>query len=230
MPDREERFAAMLDLVEAVAGPRPRVLDLAAGTGSITRRLLSRLPEATSVLVDLDPALLRVAAGSFAGDDRVRVVRADLSTPGWDDGVGGPFDAVLTATALHWLPEERLRSLYAEVRGVLAPGGVFSNADHMEDPGLPTLSARVGELREQRRLASYERGGALSWPGWWDSARAAPELADAVAERDAIFAIPHEGGSMPPVTTHFEFLREAGFAEVGLIWRGQSDAAFAALC
>ncbi|MGW1885142.1 class I SAM-dependent methyltransferase [Streptomyces sp. NPDC001970] len=61
MPDREERFRVMLDMVEAVAGPEPRVLDLACGTGSITDRLLKRFPKAVGVGVDLDPALLAIA-------------------------------------------------------------------------------------------------------------------------------------------------------------------------
>ena len=42
MPDREERFRGMLDMVEALVGREPRVLDLACGTGSITARLLAR--------------------------------------------------------------------------------------------------------------------------------------------------------------------------------------------
>ncbi|MGB9376554.1 MAG: SAM-dependent methyltransferase, partial [Mycobacteriales bacterium] len=49
LPDREERFVAMLDAVESACGDAPRVLDLAGGTGSITRRLLARSPRATSV-------------------------------------------------------------------------------------------------------------------------------------------------------------------------------------
>lgn len=67
MPDREERFRVMLDMVEAVVGPEPRVLDLACGTGSITDRLLKRFPRATSTGVDLDPALLAIARGTFEG-------------------------------------------------------------------------------------------------------------------------------------------------------------------
>src|SRR5215468_11140211 len=46
MPDREERFRIMLDMVEGLVGTAPRVLDLACGTGSITARLLARFPEA----------------------------------------------------------------------------------------------------------------------------------------------------------------------------------------
>ncbi|SDR73907.1 class I SAM-dependent methyltransferase [Actinopolymorpha singaporensis] len=242
----EERFTALLDVVEAARGQKPRVLDLACGTASITGRLLARLPGATSVAVDLDPALLRIAAGTHAGDQRVRIVRADLGTPDWVRAVtnavtdavpatapgaeGGGFDAVLTATALHWLTPERQRALYAEVAGLLVPGGVFCNADHMPDPGLPELTGRLGRWRDARRASLYAEKSAPSWSEWWDAARSAPELADAVAERDTIFAGSHGSAeSSPPYTTHLDYLRAAGFAEVGLVWRGLTDAAFAAV-
>lgn len=234
LPDREERFTALLDVVEAQCGPKPYVLDLACGTGSISRRLLRRLPGARSVALDLDPALLRIAAGTFEGDDRVAIVRADLSAPGWQDAVRAragdePFDAVLTATALHWLPADRLEVLYAEVRELLRPGGVFCNADHLADDGLPGLSARLDEFRGSRREARYAAGEALTWEGWWDAARATPELVDAVAERDLIFGGPRHGDSMPSASGHLAFLRAAGYSEVGLVWRGLTDAAFAAV-
>src|SRR5262249_24604991 len=61
MPDREARLGALVDIVEAVAGTAPLVLDLACGTASISRRLLARLPEARTVAVDIDPALLAIA-------------------------------------------------------------------------------------------------------------------------------------------------------------------------
>jgi trans-aconitate methyltransferase len=100
MPDREERFGVMLDMVEATVGPRPRVLDLACGTGSITARLLARFPEATSTAVDLDPALLTIARGTFAGDDRVTLVTADLTGPDWTAALPhDSYDAVLTRNA-----------------------------------------------------------------------------------------------------------------------------------
>ena len=108
MPDREERFRIMLDMVESLVGPTPRVLDLACGTGTITARLLARLPGATSTGVDLDPALLAIAGGTFAGDERVTLVSADLKDPDWRAGLPhDSYDAVLTAT------ESDLRSAVA---------------------------------------------------------------------------------------------------------------------
>lgn len=228
MPDREERFAAMLDAVEALCGPKPRVLDLACGTGSITRRLLARLPDATSVALDLDPALLKIAAGTFDGDARVQVVAADLGLPGWRDVVdeaGGEFDAVLTATALHWLPEDRVRKLYAEFGALLRPGGVFINADSMADEGLSGASERIDEWLRVRREALYANAGVLSWEAWWDKLRRDQEFTEVVVQRDALFAGGDHTASLPTSQAHQEFLRAGGFAEAGVIWRGLTDAA-----
>lgn len=142
MPDREERFRVMLDMVEALVGPEPRVLDLACGTGSITDRLLRRFPKATSTGVDLDPALLAIARGTFDGDDRVTFVTADLLDPTWPGKLPhASYDAVLTATALHWMHSGPLTTLYGQIGELVADGGVFMNADHMTDPATPRINA-----------------------------------------------------------------------------------------
>ena len=152
LPDREHRIAAMLDVVDAVtavdgrggATAPVRLLDLAGGTGSITLRALARFPYVGSTVVDLDPVLTAIAEGSLGG--RATVVSADLNHPSWTDVLPDePFDAVLTATALHWLRPERLTVLFGEIRAVLRPGGVFINADHMPDDTMPGLNRRLGE-------------------------------------------------------------------------------------
>jgi SAM-dependent methyltransferase len=230
LPDREQRFAAMLDTVDAVAGESPRILDLAGGTGSITRRVLDRFPTASSVVVDVDAALLAIAAGSFAGDDRVRIVPVDLATPAWLETLGetaGSFDAVLTATALHWLPAERVAGVYAEAGTLLRDGGVFANADHMPDDGLTGLSASLTDFSDARHKRTIATTDATDWDGWWIALRAEPELADAVAARDERFAeragSAHTESTMPSVW-HVATLRAAGYTEAGLVWRGLTDA------
>jgi SAM-dependent methyltransferase len=230
LPDREQRFTAMLDAVEAACGPAPRVLDLAGGTGSITRRLLARLPHATSVVLDVDAALLTIARGSLEADPRARICRADLATPGWRDQLGEPdgsFNAVLTATALHWLTPERLAGVYTEATALLRPGGVLVNADRMPDPGLGSLEEDF-ERPGDRRTADLRAGTTTpDWAQWWDELRSDPDLAAATAERDAHFGAQPDGhtASDLPSRWHIETLRSAGCAEAGLIWRGLQDAA-----
>jgi trans-aconitate methyltransferase len=269
LPDREHRFATMLDAVAATTGGRPpRLLDLAGGTGTIALRTLARFPGAEVTVLDQDPVLLAIAESSLR--DRGRIVRADLSDPSWraaasgadaaskagaaskrgarsetgagsktsagwktgtgsDAGTGsgaGEFDAVLTATALHWLPAERVAALYAEIREVLRPGGIFANADHMPEESLPTLSKRLREHARDVRDARYATGSATSWPEWWARAAADEFLGPKAVERERIYpGTAHHQEWTPPAAWHIDALRMAGFAEAGILWRGGTDAA-----
>ncbi|GAA1040044.1 class I SAM-dependent methyltransferase [Virgisporangium ochraceum] len=226
LPDREHRITAMLDVVAAVAPSRPRLLDLAGGTGSITLRALARFRHVESTVVDLDPVLTAIAEASLG--DRATVVSADLNHPSWTDALaGGPFDAVLTATALHWLRPERLTVLFGEIRDVLRPGGVFVNADHMPDDTMPDLSRRLGEWADARREALYAAGARLSWQAWWERVAADPGLAPLAEKRKHIYPGGHSAEWHPPAAWHVNALREAGFSEAGVVWRGGLDAAVA---
>ncbi|MGI5357349.1 class I SAM-dependent methyltransferase [Streptomyces sp. CA-252508] len=228
MPDREERFRVMLDMVEALTGPAPRVLDLACGTGSITKRLLDRFPDAVSTGVDLDPALLTIAEGYFAGDERVTFVRADLTDPAWVRALPyDTYDAVLTATALHWLRTEPLAALYRQLGGLVREGGVLMNADRMKDGSTP----RIDAAERAHRHAAMDRAkaaGALDWAAWWDLAAADPVLAAPTAERFALYG-EHAEGDTPSADWHARTLREAGFAEARTVWSSPSDALVLAL-
>ncbi|MFD3733229.1 class I SAM-dependent methyltransferase [Streptomyces sp. NPDC058632] len=222
MPDREERFRVMLDMVEAVVGGSPRVLDLACGTGTITARLLTRFPDATSTGVDLDPALLTIAEGTFAGDERVTFVTADLKDPDWPDRLPhDSYDAVLTATALHWLHSEPLADLYGQVAELVRDGGVFMNADHMIDETTPRINA-AERAQRHARMDRTRRNGALDWAEWWKAAAQDPVLAEPTARRFEIYG-EHADGDMPSAARHARVLREKGFAEARPVWCSPSD-------
>jgi SAM-dependent methyltransferase len=233
LPDREERFRVMLDAVEALVGDAPRVLDLACGTGSITVRLLRRFPGAVSTGVDLDPALLTIARGSFADEPRAGFVTADLTAPDWTASLPyDSYDAVLTATALHWLREEPLRTLYGQLAGLVRPGGVFLNADHMPDPDSPRINEAEQAFTRVRRERE-KAAGVRDWEVWWREAAADPVLAGPAAERFAIFGNPADGdhadGESHPVAWHIGALRQAGFAEARTAWASLTDAVVLAL-
>jgi SAM-dependent methyltransferase len=229
MPDREQRFATMLDVVQAMAlRDDPAILDLAGGTGSISLRALRRLPRATTTLVDIDPVLLTIARASL--DERTDIVPADLRDDTWTALLPRrDYDAVLTATALHWIDGERLRTLYREVHSVIRPGGVFINADHMTDPGLLNLSQRVEDWEREHREAKYAADPALSWEGWWERLARDPALGPLIEQRRLVFNSWHGDDFTPTHDWHIDALRAAGFTEVGLIWRGLSDAAVVAV-
>ncbi len=228
MPDREERFRVMLDMVEALVGPRPRVLDLACGTGSITARLLARFPEANGTGVDLDPALLAIAEGTFAGDERVSLVTADLKDPHWATRLPyDSYDAVLTATALHWLHSEPLAALYGQVAELVRDGGVFMNADHMIDDTTPRINAAESAQRHAR-MDQAKSSGVPDWAEWWQLAAQDPVLAAPTARRFEIYG-EHADGDMPSAAWHARVLRANGFAEARPVWCSPSDTLLLAL-
>jgi SAM-dependent methyltransferase len=228
MPDREDRFRIMLDMVEALTGPAPRVLDLACGTGTITARLLARFPDATSTGVDLDPALLTIARGTFEGDRRVTFVEADLKDPDWPKRLPyDSYDVVLTATALHWLHKDPLAALYGRLAGLVRDGGVFMNADHMIDETTPRINA-AERAQRHARMDEARRAGAVDWADWWRRAAEDPALAGPTARRFEIYG-EHADGDEPSARWHARVLREKGFAEARPVWCSPSDTLLLAL-
>ena len=224
MADREERFAVIADVVEAVCGPEPLIVDLGVGPGSLSVRLLDRLPGARVVGVDADPLLLGLARIAYGDRIGLRLVDHDLRLPGWLQALNldrAP-DAIVSTTALHWLTADALAAVYAEVATVLRPGGLLLDGDHLtEDQATAPTLARLGraliEREEQRRPPA---AGTDTWAGWWEAARADPALAGLAERRDRMhLETEHHGSPAGRLAVHVEALRQAGFAEVGTLWQ-----------
>jgi trans-aconitate methyltransferase len=225
MPDREERFEVLVDLVDVVAGPRARVIDLACGPGSLGARILERLPDATVVGVDADPVLLALARSTAPA--ALTLVDADLRDRAWVRRIPpGHYDAVVSTTALHWLGEPDLRQVYGACADLLRPGGLLANGDHLRPDAMPRLAdlaTALDERRTERHAAEAE-----DWAQWWRAVREDPDLRDAIAERDRR-AFDHPERSETSAEVHERALRSAGFTEIGVLWRKGTDTVLAAL-
>ena len=109
------------DLARRVAGSgATRVLEVAAGTGVVTRALASVLPDGAAIVAtDLNEAMLDHAAA--LGTARpVEWRRADAMALPFADGA---FDAVVCQFGVMFFPDKR--AAFAELRRVLAPGGTL---------------------------------------------------------------------------------------------------------
>jgi SAM-dependent methyltransferase len=124
---RAEGEATLWELLPP--GPVGRVLDLGTGDGRLLARLRERCPFSAGVAVDFSPTMLDAARSRFAGDPSVTVVEHDLDRPLPTDL--GRFDLVVSSFAIHHVSDTRKRALYGEVFGVLAPGGMFANLEHV---------------------------------------------------------------------------------------------------
>ena len=114
-----EPYAA--DLVNRIASRSlGRVLEIAAGTGVVTRKLASALPDSVSIVAtDLNQAMLDLA--SEVGTRRpVEWRQADAMQLPFDDST---FDAVVCQFGVMFFPGKA--KAFSEARRVLRSGGVF---------------------------------------------------------------------------------------------------------
>lgn len=142
-----------------------KVLDLGGGYGEFARQVLEAFPSSTVVLHDYSTPMIAAARQRLAPfGERVDFALSDLSQPGWSNGLGGPFDAVVSSIAIHNLRQPALiHDVYREVATVVAPGGAFLNLDYIF-PRSPLLSELYG------RASGGWRAGATASPAHVDEA------------------------------------------------------------
>jgi SAM-dependent methyltransferase len=127
--------------------PFGRVLDLAAGTGKLTRQLVPLADEVVAVEPDDDMRgmLERVLPG-------VEVLAGTAEAIPLPDA---SVDAVAVGQAFHWF---RADEALVELHRVLRPGGGFALLWNVWDEGDPLLHA-VGELVDALRQQTFENAG-----------------------------------------------------------------------
>jgi SAM-dependent methyltransferase len=111
-----------IDLATRLASRLPsRVLEIAAGSGVVTRRLAAALPASTTLVAsDLNQAMLDQAA-SIGTSRAVEWRQADAMQLPFADG---SFDAVVCQFGAMFFPDKA--RAFAEAHRVLSPGGVFA--------------------------------------------------------------------------------------------------------
>ena len=120
------------DLARRAAALKPKsVLEIAAGTGAVTRALAPLLPPgATCIATDLNQAMLDYARLHQPADDRVVWRQADAMALPFQDA---SFDLVCCQFGAMFFPDRP--AAYREARRVLKPGGhfLFSVWDRIEE-------------------------------------------------------------------------------------------------
>ena len=170
VPSFELFYGTAVDVIALREGPVNRVLDLGAGTGLMAAAVLERYPNAELVLLDGSQEMLAHARERLPRSSTAAVV-ADLR----DELPPGPFDAVVSALAIHHLEHPDKRDLLRRVRERLRAGGVFVNAEHVAGP-TPWLEGAYRDLWRTPALPpvphprrSRARRAEWRWTARWTS-------------------------------------------------------------
>lgn len=175
------------------------LLDLGAGDGIVTAEVMKHQPVSTATLTDFSEPFLAGAHKRFAESNLdVAYVAGDFRETDWHNAVTerGPFDMVASRFAIHHIPDEMKRALYAQVFKWLKPGGMFVQIEHVAS-GAPMYNAAHDRLMVERITA-----------GQGDSAN--------FDEVFASYRTRADGGAniLAPVWDQLEWLREIGFEDV----------------
>jgi cyclopropane fatty-acyl-phospholipid synthase-like methyltransferase len=132
LPLASEQLDVMLYVIRHALPDVTRILDVGSGSGVLSKVLLNRYPSAYTTLVDFSEPMLAAAREQFT-EHQAAIYNRDLTTPAWLDAVQGnaPFDVVVSGYAIHHLTHERKQALYREIFGLLRPGGMFINVEHI---------------------------------------------------------------------------------------------------
>jgi tRNA (cmo5U34)-methyltransferase len=193
LPRYEELFSTAVELMAFPAEAELRVLDLGAGTGLFSERVLQKFPRASFVLYDVAEELLELARSRFSQHgQRFEFVLEDYMSVRASDA----FDLVISSLSIHHLEHASKRDLFSRIFRALRPEGIFVNVDQ--------IRAETERLRE------------LYWSDWLEKVRQSGAEEERIQEsverrrrydRDASLA------------EQLGWLKGAGFADVDCVYK-----------
>ena len=112
-------------------------LDIGCGDGVLGKTVLLKYPASKGVFLDFSPPMIEKATANLAHfKGRTDLVLRDIGEKGWAESVAqkAPFDLVVSGLAIHHQSDESKLRIYGDIFGLLKPGGVFLNIEHVLSP------------------------------------------------------------------------------------------------
>ncbi len=138
------------------------VLELGCGTGNLTVLIRNAFPDAALTVVDvanesLDECRRRIDGGSGSA---VRYVAADFGSVEFDPG---EFDLVVSSIAVHHVDAAAKQTLFRDLYGWLADGGVFCYSDQCAGVAADTYSRH---MQNWKTIAMQAGSTEEEWEMW----------------------------------------------------------------
>jgi len=152
IPEYSTALSLLIDSICENLPQEPMILDLGAGTGNLSRRLLERFPTGHVTLIDFSENMLRETGNvlsEFPG--RYTLLNDDFFRASFPNST---YHAVVSSFAIHHARGAReYVDLYRKIRQCLTPQGVFSCCDVVE--GGSSHWTRINENGWKDYLANH---------------------------------------------------------------------------
>lgn len=214
IPGAREQIDLMLRLLATVPDGVRSFVDLGCGDGILGASILSVYPEARGVFMDFSPEMIEAARRNLGAYSKSEFYSKDYGERDWTSLVQSraPFDAIVSGFSIHHQPDDRKFQIYEEIFGLLAPGGMFVNVEHVSASS--ELGAKLFGERFIDALYTLERDQGGGRP----KEQIAHEFYNRVDSQANILA---------PVEIQCDWLRRIGFADVDCHFRLYELAVFA---
>ncbi|QGG46750.1 class I SAM-dependent methyltransferase [Heliorestis convoluta] len=132
----------------------PNILDLGAGTGLLSSKIVERYPDARLTLIDLSDKMLEVAKERLQEYENITYIVNDYTKHAYTS----KFDIIVSSLSIHHLSDEEKKKLYQDVYKMTDKGGCFINADQVlgSSPFLEALYVEDWKSKVERSGLSTE--------------------------------------------------------------------------
>ena len=205
LPEHDYAMSLVLKVLKSYLPDSARVVDLGAGTGNLSRRVLKALPDCHVTLVDFSQNMLNEAPRLLAAfDGRYRIMLEDF----WRvEFPAGEYSGVVASFALHHgRGEAAYRNLYRKIYGWLEVPGIFVCCDVVQG--------------DTPALAEMNEAG---WRGFLQKRAFASE------DIERIFSNYRREDSPLSLRQHLDLLIQAGFSAADVLWKRFNFAVYAGI-
>ncbi len=216
IPKRKEMMDMFLLMPEVYQPKATSVLDIGAGTGSISLNLIKKYPKLFPTLIDGSDPQLKTARKRFQSENiSANFFKKDLNSKSWFQNFPKNLPLIVSNLMIHHLADIRKKELFSEIYSLLNKNGLFLYGDVIKFDKKETEDNALDLWTHDIRKNFIAKG---------------LELNDFSFMKNKLIENCDKEGDMPATINYIlSSLSEAGFRKIQLVWFYLKFAVFVAV-